>query len=55
MKNKGKSQREFAMEFDVTQSTVNDILQKAGVHAYKKSKLPYVTEKQQHTQLVRID
>ena len=55
LQNKSKSQRELAMKFDVSQSTVNDILQKASVHAYKKSKRPYATEQQQEKQVVRID
>ena len=55
LSNKGLSQRELANKYDITLSYVNEILQREGVHAYKKTKVPYTTASQQESQKLRID
>jgi transposase len=52
---KGLSQREISKKFELTQSYVNEILSEQGLQAYRKMKVPAVTEDQQLRQRTRVD
>ena len=52
---KGASQRRLACKYGISKTYVVQILHKQGVHCFKKSKCPKVTEKQKESQRVRID
>jgi hypothetical protein len=52
---KGLSQREIAGKHGITQPYVNKILQRGGLTAYKKERVPAVSVEQQDRQRKRID
>ncbi|PAA78453.1 hypothetical protein BOX15_Mlig014997g1 [Macrostomum lignano] len=51
---RGLSQREIARKFDISQAYVGKILQENGLKAYKKEKVPAVTDQQRERQQVRV-
>ena len=51
----GPSQRDLAEKYGISQPYVNKILQESGMKAFKKTKVPYSTEKQKEKQVQMID